>query len=142
PRLVNRAGIVSSGIEFDFRRALSSHLSARVQGTLMKVTQPEGGDPLRHRPRHQWLIGLESQPVPGWQFAGDLTHIGHRFDSSIPTGGLWLGAYNEVRLSLTHRRAQWDFYGAIDNALRSGGEEVIGSPIGGRRLRVGFRCQL
>jgi vitamin B12 transporter len=100
---------------------------------------PEGGDPLRLRPRHQWLIGLEWQPVPEWQFAGDLSHIGHRFDSSIPTGGRWLEAYNEVSLSLTRRSPRWDVYIAIDNATDSRGEEVIGSPIGGRRLRVGFR---
>jgi vitamin B12 transporter len=142
PRLVNRASIDSSGIEFDFRKTLSSQFSARAQGTFMKVSEPEGGEPLRHRPRHQWLIGLESQPVPGWQFAGDLTHIGHRFDSSIPTGGRWLHAYNEVRLSLTRRGPRWDIYGAIDNAFGSRGEEVIGSPIGGRRVRVGFRYQL
>ena len=142
PRLVNRARIDSSGIEFDFRKTVGSLLSARAQGTFMKVTVPQGGEPLRHRPRHQWLIGLESQPAPGWQFAGDLTHIGHRFDSSIPTGGRWLDAYNEVRLSLTRRGPRWDVYGAIDNVLRSRGEEVIGTPIGERRLRVGFRYQL
>jgi vitamin B12 transporter len=142
PRLVNRASIDSSGIEFDLRKTVSSQFSARVQGTFMKVTEPEGGEPLRHRPRHQWLIGFESQPVPGWQFAGDLAHIGHRFDSSIPTGGRWLDAYNEVRLSLTRRGPRWDIYGAIDNAFGSRGEEVIGTPIGGRRLRVGFRYQL
>jgi vitamin B12 transporter len=142
PRLVNRASINSSGVEFDIRKSLSSHLSARAQGTSMKVTEPEAGEPLRHRPRHQWSVGLESQPVPGWQFAGDITHIGHRFDSSIPTGGRWLDAYNEVRLSLTRRGPRWDVYGAIDNAFGSKGEEVIGSPIGGRRLRVGFRYEL
>jgi vitamin B12 transporter len=142
PRLVNRASIDSSGIEFDFRKTLSSRLSARAQGTFMKVTEPEAGEPLRHRPRHQWSVGLESQPVPGWQFAGDLTHVGHRFDSSIPTGGRWLDAYNEVQLSLTRRGPRWDIYGAIDNAFGSRGEEVIGSPIGGRRLRVGVRYQL
>jgi vitamin B12 transporter len=142
PRLVNRASIDSTGIEFDFRKTLSSQLSARAQGTFMKVTEPEGGEPLRHRPRHQWLIGFDSQPVPGWQFAGDLTRIGRRFDSSIPTGGRWLDAYNEVRLSLTRRGPRWEVYGAIDNALGSKGEEVIGTPIGGRRLRVGFRYQL
>lgn len=142
PRLVNRASIDSSGIEFDFRKTLSNQSSARAQGTFMKVTAPEGGEPLRHRPRHHWLIGVESEPVPGWRFAGDLTHIGRRFDSSIPTGGRWLAAYNEVRLSLTRRGPRWDVYGAIDNAFGSRGEEVIGTQIGGRRLRVGFRYQL
>jgi vitamin B12 transporter len=142
PRLVNRASIDSSGIEFDFRKTLSNYSSARAQGTFMKVTAPEGGEPLRHRPRHQWLLGVESEPVPGWRFAGDLTHIGRRFDSSIPTGGSWLAAYNEVRLSLTRRGPRWDVYGAIDNAFGSRGEEVIGTQIGGRRLRVGFRYQL
>lgn len=142
PRLVNRASIDSSGIEFDLRKALSGQFSARAQGTFMKVTEPEGGEPLRYRPRHQWLVGIDSEPVPGWKFAGDLTHIGHRFDSSIPTGGRWLDAYNEVRLSLTRRGLRWDVFGAIDNAFGSKGEEVIGTRIGGRRLRVGFRYRL
>lgn len=142
PRLVNRASIDSSGIEFDFRKTLGTRSSVRAQGTFMKVTAPEGGEPLRHRPRHQWLIGVESEPAPGWRFAGDLNHIGRRFDSSIPTGGRWLAAYNEVRLSLTRRGPRWDVYGAIDNAFGSTGEEVIGTRIGGRRLRVGLRYEL
>ncbi len=142
PRLVNRAGIDSSGVEFDLRKTLSSQLRARAQGTVMKVTEPQGGEPLRHRPRHQWLIGLESEPATGWQLAADLTHIGHRFDSSIPTAGRWLDAYSEVRLSLTRRGPHWDVFSAIDNAFASKGEEVIGTRIGGRRLRVGFRYQL
>lgn len=142
PQLVNRAGIDSKGIEFDWRKPLGDRFVARAQGTVMKIAQPLGGEPLRHRPRHQWLIGAESQPVPGWHLAGDLMHVGRRFDSSIPTGGRWLGAYNEVRLSLTRRAPNWDVYAALDNAFGSRGEEVIGSPVGGRRLRVGFRYQL
>ena len=141
PRLVNRASIESSGIEFDLRKAFSSQFSARAQGTLMKVTQPTGADPLRYRPRHQWLLGFEAQPIPGWLVAGDLTHIGHRFDSSIPTGGRWLDGHREVRLSLTRRVGGWDVYAAIDNLLASKAEEVIGTPIGGRRLRAGLRYQ-
>ena len=142
PQLVNRARIDSSGIEFDLRKTLGSLLGVRAQGTFMKLSVPEGGDPLRHRPRHQWLIGLDWQPAPQWQFAGDLSHIGHRFDSSIPTDGRWLEGYNELSLSLTRRGPRWDIYAAVDNALRSSGEEVIGTPIGARRLRVGFRVQL
>lgn len=142
PRLVNRASIDSSGIEFDVRRTVSKGFGLRAQGTLMKLAQPEGGEPLRHRPRRQWLVGAQAQPAPGWTLEADVSHVGRRFDSSIPTGGLWLDAYNEVRLSLTRRGPRWEVYGAIDNALDSRGEEVIGTPIGRRRARVGIRWQL
>jgi outer membrane cobalamin receptor len=142
PRLVNRAGIDSSGIEFDLRKTVGKGFGLRAQGTLLKLGQSEGGEPLRHRPRRQWLLGAQAQPAPGWQLEADVSHIGRRFDSSIPTGGVWLDAYNEARLSLTRRGPRWEVYGAIDNALNSRGEEVIGTPIGRRRARLGIRLRL
>jgi iron complex outermembrane receptor protein/vitamin B12 transporter len=142
PRLVNRASIDSSGIEFDVRQAVGQGLGLRAQGTLMKLGQPEGGEPLRHRPRRQWLVGAQAQPAPGWALEADVSHIGRRYDSSIPTGGVWLDPYDEVRLSITRRGPRWELYGAIDNALDSRGEEVIGTPIGRRRVRMGIRLQL
>lgn len=142
PKLVNRGTIDASGIEWSWRKALSQGASVRTEGTAMKLTRPAGAEPLRHRPRHQWLVGFDTQPAHGWELAVDLVHVGRRFDSSIPTGSATLDAYNDVRLSLTRRSARWDVYGSIDNVLNSGGDEVIGTANASRRLRVGLRCTL
>jgi vitamin B12 transporter len=142
PKLVNRSAIDATGIEFTWRGSLDMRTAMRVQGTVMEVTRPAGGDTLRFRPRHQWLIGLETHPSAGWEFTGDLVHVGQRVDSSIPTGEQTLEAHTDLRLSLAWRSAGWSVYGAIDNALGGDGEEVIGTPRGGRRLRLGVRCTL
>ena len=142
PKLVNRGAIDASGIEFNWRSPLGKRTTLRTQGTVMEVTRPDGGDPLRFRPRHQWSIGFETQPHAGWSLTGDLVYVGRRFDSSIPTGGQFLQAYSDLRLSLAWRGAAWSVFGAIDNALGSSGEQVIGTSLPGRRLRLGVRRSL
>ena len=142
PMLVNRAAIDASGLEFTWRRPLDQRTRFRAQGTAMHVTRPDGGDALRFRPRHQWLIGFGTQLNAGWESTGDLVHVGERFDSSIPTGQRVLKAYNDLRLSVAWRGAGWSVYAAIDNALGGGGEEVVGTPRPGRRLRLGVRGSL
>lgn len=142
PRLLNRGTIDATGIEWTWRKAVGHGSAVRAEGTAMALSRPPGADPLRHRPRHQWLVGFDTQPAPGWALAIDLVHVGRRFDSSIPTGGATLEAYDDLRLSLTRRSARWDAYAVVDNVLGSGGDEVIGTPNPGRRLRVGLRYAL
>ncbi|MFL6691413.1 MAG: TonB-dependent receptor plug domain-containing protein [Ramlibacter sp.] len=138
PRLVNRADIRSTGLEFDLSRALGDRFTARAQGTWMNVSNP-GGEPLRQRPKQQALLGIEAQVAARWKLTVDVTRIGRRFDSSIPTAGRWLSGYGELQLAATWQGRDWDLYTAVDNALGSRAEEAIGIPVGGRRIRMGLR---
>jgi iron complex outermembrane receptor protein/vitamin B12 transporter len=144
PQLVNRASIISEGLEFSIRRNWTSALSFFTQGTLMNVSDPDGGPPLRLRPRRQASAGVEVQVAPLWRLQTSLSYVGPRFDSSIPTGDVELGGYSQVDLALTwgEARRRWQAFVALDNAFDKKGEETIGTPTTERRLRVGVRWSL
>jgi outer membrane cobalamin receptor len=143
PRLVNRASIRSEGLEFSARRNWRNGLSFFAQGTLMNVRDPDGGPPLRLRPRRQASAGVEVPIAPQWRLQSGVNYIGPRFDSSIPTGDVRLGGYSEVNFTLTWDEARrWQAFAALDNALDHKGEETVGTPITGRRLRIGVRWSL
>jgi iron complex outermembrane receptor protein/vitamin B12 transporter len=142
PRLVNRAAIHASGMELDLRRSWSNGVLFSFQGTLMNVRDPEGGPPLRFRPNRQASASLDLPLAPQWRLQSTLSYIGPRFDSSIPTGDVWLGGYPQLDLALSWLGRRWQAYAAIDNALDHQAEESIGTPIVRRRLRVGLRWSL
>jgi iron complex outermembrane receptor protein/vitamin B12 transporter len=142
PRLVNRASIHSDGLEFSTRRSWQSGLMFYTQGTLMNVRDPNGGPPLRFRPRRQASAGIEARLAPQWRLQSGVNYIGPRFDSSIPTGEVRLGGYSEVNIVLTWLGKRWQAFTALDNALDHKAEETVGTPIGRRRLRVGVRWEL
>ncbi len=137
PRLVNRAAIRSTGVEFTLRRAWRAGLVTYAQGTAMELRDPDGGPPLRLRPERQAAVGVEARFGGGWQAHWRLAYVGRRFDSSIPTGGVRLGAYTEMDLALTWTGAGWRAFAAVDNLLDREAEETVGTSIGGRRLRAG-----
>lgn len=142
PRLVNRASIYSNGLEFNLRRIWQSGLMFYTQGTLMNVRDPNGGPPLRFRPRRQASAGVEVQLAPQWRLQSGVNYIGSRFDSSIPTGDVRLGGYSEVNIGLTWLGTRWQAFAALDNVLDRRAEETVGTPTAGRRLRVGVRWEL
>lgn len=141
PQLVNRARIESDGIEFDLRHSLQAGLATRLQGTLMNVRDPDGKEPLRHRPHAQLSGGLNGK-FGDTSWATDVLYLGRRWDSSIPTGGRWLSALTRVNASLGHRFKQATVFVALDNVLGSQAEETIGTEAGARRARIGVRFEL
>jgi iron complex outermembrane receptor protein/vitamin B12 transporter len=142
PKLVNRASIHSTGLEFNLRRNWHPGLSTYAQGTVMEVRDPDGGPPLRFRPRQQVSLGIEAQPASQWRLHADIGYIGRRFDSSIPTGDVWLGSYAQANLSLTWLGSGWRTFAAMDNVLNRNADEAIGTPIPKRRLQIGLEWAL
>jgi outer membrane cobalamin receptor len=142
PGLVNRAAIRSTGVELNASHQWQRDVLTYAHATLMRVRDPDGGPPLRSRPQRQAGIGIETGIAPQWRMQAELSHVGRRFDSSIPTGDAWLGAYARLDLSVTWRGRHWQAFGAVDNVLNHEAEETIGTPVGQRRLRIGLRWEL
>lgn len=142
PRLVNRASIRGTGVEWRIGREWHPGLQTYAQGTLMKIVDPQGGPPLRYRPRKQAGIGIEAPLARQWRLQSSLTWIGRRFDSSMPTGDVWLGGYMEANASLTWSGSGWQAFAAVDNAFDRKAEETVGNRIPGRRVRAGLRWSL
>ncbi|MEO8248672.1 MAG: TonB-dependent receptor [Burkholderiales bacterium] len=143
PRVVNRSSVTTKGVEFnvahDWNRALRSYL----QGTLMTLSVPDGGDPLRSRPKQLAGTGVDWDLAKHWRLTSGLTYIGRRYDSTIPTGSRLLGGYTTADLALTWRSGgAWQAFVAVDNLLDRYVEPTIGTPLGERRVRVGLRLNL
>jgi iron complex outermembrane receptor protein/vitamin B12 transporter len=139
PRLVNRASIRSTGVELSASRRWHPRLLTYGQLTRMNLDQPAGAPPLRFRPKLQGHLGTELRLDDMWRAHADLSYLGRRADSSIPTGEVWLGGRSLLSLSLARQAETWEVFVALDNALDKESEEAIGTPLPGRRLRAGFR---
>ncbi len=142
PQLVNRARILSTGLELNLAYHWPSGMRAYFDGTAMSVRDPDGGPPLRYRPRRQGSAGLEAPLAANLRLQASVTYVGRRFDSSIPTGDAWLGGYGFASLSLTWQAAQWRLFAAVDNLFGTDAKETIGTPVGRRRARIGVRWNL
>jgi len=142
PRLVNRERIETSGLELDWRHRWDASLSSRVQATAMNVRNPTSSEPLRHRPNAQLAASLDWDASAAWRWTVSAVYVGRRFDSSIPTGGVWLPAFTDLQLTATRTLGRWQFYGVIDNVRGTHADEVVGTPMGVRRVRVGVRVAL
>jgi len=139
PRLINRARIRSSGVEFDLSGEIGHGLRVYANGTRMQVRDPAGGPPLRYRPREQGNAGLSAELSGGWQWHVGMSYVGRRYDSSVPTGDVWLDGYAAIDTAFSWRSGPWQLTFALDNAFDHRIEETIGTQAGGRRLRVGLR---
>ncbi len=136
PRLVNRARIEADGIEWRSGHRFGNDWWLQLDGTWMRVRDPEGEVKLRHRPRVQAGAQL-SLPLAGERTLDlRLRHLGSRLDSSIPTGDRRLDAVTTLDLGLRQRLGPIQLLLAIDNLGNSRDDETLGSPLPGRRLRL------
>jgi vitamin B12 transporter len=142
PRLFNRARIESTGLELSASRAWTRAIRTYIQATMMNLHDPDSGAPLRLRPRRQASAGMESQLSSEWRFQSGLTYVGSRFDSSIPTGDVRLGGYTEFNVGLQKTGSNWKASIALDNVFNRNAEEIVGTPIGARRVRISIRWSL
>jgi iron complex outermembrane receptor protein/vitamin B12 transporter len=139
PRLVNRARIRSTGLEFDVTTNLTDAIQASVVGTWMSIGDPNGGPPLRYRPKLQVGFAADVRLASGWRLHGGAAYTGQRHDSAIPTGDLLLGGYSATDLALTRSFEGCDLTLALDNIFNHRIEETIGTFVNDRRLRLVVR---
>ena len=139
PQLVNRARIEADGLEWRSGHRFGNDWRLQLDGTWMRVRDPDGGATLRHRPRLQAGAQLGLPIGEGRELSLMVRHLGRRFDSSIPTGDRWLGASTVLDLALRQRWGPVQYVLALDNATDARAEESIGSEMPGRRLRLSLQ---
>lgn len=142
PQLVNRTHITVDGMEASGAYRFASGLRFDADATRMEVSGPPTAPPLRFRPRWQGGARLALPIAAGTDLQLSARYLGRRFDSSIATGDRWLGGYawlNATVVTTVRNAAVKDLRlsFALDNVLDRRAEEVIGSPIGARRIRIG-----
>jgi vitamin B12 transporter len=139
PQLVNRARIEADGLEWRSGHRFGNDWRLQLDGTWMRVRDPDGGATLRQRPRLQTGVQLGLPIGEGRELSLMVRHLGRRFDSSIPTGDRWLGASTVLDLALRQRWGPVQYVLALDNAANARAEDSIGSDMPGRRLRLSLQ---
>jgi outer membrane receptor protein involved in Fe transport len=139
PRLVNRDVIRSDGAEMSLRLQATRSLEVLVSGTYADVRSEPGGLPLRGRGRTQGALRVRWRPAATLAVEASVMTVGRVFDSSIPTGDVFLPDWRRVDLAARYQfRGRVALTAAVDNLLDAKYQEAIGVRSPGFRLRGGL----
>lgn len=142
PRLVNRHEIRSDGVEALLRVKMTDALEWMFSGTYADVRSEPGGGALRGRPRTEGSMRAIWRPKDGLMVAASVNAVGSVFDSSVPTGNVFLPGWRRVDLAARcHIRRGLTATAAIDNLFGARYEEAIGAPSPGVRVRGGIEAR-
>ena len=95
-----------------------------------------GGGPLRGRARTEGSIHAVWRPAAQLTFDASFAAVGSVFDSSVPTGDVFLPSWRRVDLAGHYRCGRTvTLSAAVDNLLDARFEEAIGVPSPGVRVR-------
>jgi vitamin B12 transporter len=139
-QMVNRDRLDVDGLELQLTLKLNEELQLQAHVTYLDMELRNSDVPLRQRP--DWRGGLTMQwsPTAAWLIDASWLSVGKTFDSSIPTGDMYLDAYNRVDVAATYRFSdQVNLILSIDNLLDEDFEQAIGFPAPGTRARLGLR---
>ncbi|MCB1600536.1 MAG: TonB-dependent receptor [Xanthomonadales bacterium] len=142
PQLVNRARINADGIEWRSSGLLWRDWRLQLDGSWMRVRDPQGAVELRYRPRLQASAELLLPFSESRQLSLALRHLGARLDSSIPTGDRRLPSATTLDLSLRQSFREVQLVLGLDNAFDTQVDETIGTRVDGRRLRLAIEWSL
>ncbi len=142
PRLVNRHEIRSDGLEASLRLKTIGALEWLLAGTYADIRSEPGGGPLRGRPRTEGSVRVIWRPRDGLMVAASVNAVGSVFDSSVPTGDVFLPGWRRVDLAARCQiRRGLTVTAAIDNLFGVRYEEAIGAPSPGVRIRGGIEAR-
>jgi iron complex outermembrane receptor protein/vitamin B12 transporter len=135
---VNRKDVQTSGVEIEGNFEPGAALGLRAHVTYVDYDIPAGADPLRQRPEWRGGLDLSWRPRASLSLMVAWLYVGETYDTSVPTGGLDLGAYHRVdanlRWSATPRLT---VALAVDNLFDADYEDAVGFPAPGFRPRLG-----
>ncbi len=105
-RYENRGEVRLTGWEGSLRLALNAWVGVEAAWTRLETGDSESEAALIRRPGHTWLIGLESEPAPGWHGGLRLRGVGRREDldfSAWPAQRVTLAAVTLLEGEVTRR---------------------------------------
>jgi outer membrane cobalamin receptor len=138
--IINRPQVNTHGLEISANLQVSGNWLLSTHATHLNINTHDTNIQLRHRPETIGGLRLEWSPSETWESFLRAYYVGHRFDSSVPTGGQTLPSYHSVDLILRHNLRQNVILSfALDNLTNESFEPVIGFPNLGRRLRFSIR---
>ena len=83
---------------------------------------------------------MQWSPSDTWLIDASWLSIGETFDTSIPTGDMYLDSYNRVDITTTYRPSDsFNILFSIDNLFDEDYQQAIGFPSPGSRARLALR---
>ncbi len=139
-QMINRDRLNVDGVELQLQLSISDKLSLRAQATHMDLDFRNDSAAIRQRP--DWRAGLMLSwlPTMSWGIDASWLYSGQTFDSSIPTGDLFLSSYQRMDVTATYRHTdKLQVVFSITNLFDEDYYEAIGFPAPGSRARLGLR---
>lgn len=127
------------GLELEFGWQLTRELALRVHYTRLLTHVVDSDEPLRQRPGKRAGLQLNYRLGADSQLSWSSEYIAEVFDSSIPTGNLFLPTALRSDLAYTARlgpRTRLTL--ALDNVFDRRNEAYVGFAAPGRRARLGL----
>lgn len=127
----------AGGAEFELRWKPVANLSLRAHYTRLLTRVLDDNEPLRQRPGKRAGVRASWDIDPHWSLSWSTEYAADIFDSSIPTGNLYLPAVVRSDVALVLRTGKWlQARVAIDNVFDRRNQWYVGFEAPGRRLRV------
>jgi len=137
---VNRDTVVTTGAQAAVKYAPLPQLQIRAHLMWLDTEIKHSDDTLRGRPEWRGGAVLDWEFRPNWRLVTSALALDDFYESSIPTGGVWLDGYIRVDTALTWQATEALSVGlAVDNLLDNDYEEAVGFPAAGLRGRIGAR---
>ncbi len=137
---VNRDTVVTKGAEAAVEYAPLDQLNIRAHLTYLDTEVKDDDTILRGRPKWRGGAVIDWELRPNWRWVTSALALDEFYESSVPTGGVWLDGYFRVDTSLTWQATEALSVGlAIDNLFDKEYQEAVGFPAVGIRGRVGAR---
>ena len=138
--MVNLDRLDVDGVEIQVTLRLDEDLQLQAHTTYLDMDLRGKDTPLRQRPDWRGGLAMQWSPTDTWLIDASWLSIGETFDSSIPTGDMFLDAYNRVDVTATYRRSDsFNILISVDNLLDEDYQQAIGFPAPGARARLAVR---
>lgn len=137
---VNRDNVVTKGAEAAVVLEPLETLYLKFHLTYLD-TEVKGSDAiLRGRPEWRGGAVVDWEFVPRWRWVTSVLALDEFYESSVPTGGVWLDGYVRVDSTLSWQATEKLRIGlAVDNLFDEDYEEAVGFPAAGTRGRLGAK---
>lgn len=139
-QLVNADRVDVKGVEISIQLQVTDAVGLQGHYTRLISKVGPSEEPLRQRPGRRAGIQLDVKLHEGASLSWKVEYANEIFDSSIPTGNVFLRSYLRNDLSFSYAiSSRLSLTAAIDNVADRTNRWYVGAPSLGRRGRVGAR---
>lgn len=137
-KLVNADMVNVKGAELELQVKINSFVSCQAHYTRLISRVLPSGEPLRQRPGQRAGVQLDLKLLEKSSLAWRLEYANEIFDSSIPTGNVFLRSYLRNDLAFTYAiTKRVNATAAIENLADRNNQWYVGAPSLGRRAWIG-----